>query len=128
MKQILILISLLLAVLFAEAQQLPKLVHRGTATQLVVDGKPMLMLAGELSNSAATSKQDIDNWMPRMEAMGLNTVLVPAQWDLIEPEEGKFDFNIIDEVVQQAEDHHLKVVFLWFGAWKNSMRDRKSVV
>lgn len=121
MKQILILISLLSAVLFVEAQQLPKLVHRGTATQLVVDGKPMLMLAGELSNSAATCKQDIDNWMPRMEAMGLNTVLVPAQWDLIEPEEGKFDFNIIDEVVQQAEDHHLKVVFLWFGAWKNSM-------
>lgn len=97
------------------------LARQGSATQLLVDGRPMLMLAGELSNSAATCKADVDSWMPRMASMGLNTVLVPAQWDLIEPEEGKFDFSIIDEVIRQAEAHHLHVVFLWFGAWKNSM-------
>ncbi|MBM6993922.1 MAG: DUF5597 domain-containing protein [Prevotella sp.] len=98
-----------------------RLARQGSATQLVVDGRPMLMLAGELSNSSATSREDIAGWMPRMESMGLNTVLVPAQWDLIEPEEGKYDFSLIDEVIRQAETHHLKVVFLWFGAWKNSM-------
>lgn len=50
---------------------------------LKVGGKPMLMLGGELSNSAATCKADIDSVLPRMAALGLNTVLVPAQWDLI---------------------------------------------
>ena len=53
--------------------------------------------------------------------MGLNTVLVPAYWDLTEPQEGKFDFTLTDKVIQQARANDLKVVFLWFGAWKNSM-------
>ena len=79
------------------------------------------ILGGELSNSAATSVEDIDEVMPRMKALGLNTVLVPAYWELIEPTEGKFDFTLIDRTILQARDLQLKVVFLWFGAWKNSM-------
>lgn len=83
--------------------------------------KPMLILGGELSNSAATSVADIDSVMPRMKAIGLNTVLVPAYWDLIEPEEGKFNFTLVDEVIKTARENDLKVIFLWFGVWKNSM-------
>ena len=49
------------------------------------DVSRLLILGGELSNSAATSVADIDEVMPRMAALGLNTVLVPAYWDLIEP-------------------------------------------
>lgn len=79
------------------------------------------ILGGELSNSAATSVEDIDEVMPRMKALGLNTVLVPAYWELMEPTEGDFDFTLIDCTIQQARDLQLKVVFLWFGAWKNSM-------
>lgn len=95
--------------------------RQGTATQLTINGKPMLILGGELSNSAATSVADIDEVMPRMHKMGLNTVLVPAYWDLMEPEEGKFDFTLIDKVITDARQNDLKVIFLWFGAWKNSM-------
>ena len=80
-----------------------------------------LILGGELSNSAATSVEDIDEVMPRMKTLGLNTVLVPAYWELMEPTEGKFDFTLIDSTIQQARNLQLKVVFLWFGAWKNSM-------
>ena len=80
-----------------------------------------LIFGGELSNSAATSVEDIDEVMPRMKALGLNTVLVPAYWELMEPTEGKFDFTLIDSTIQQARNLQLKVVFLWFGAWKNSM-------
>ena len=79
------------------------------------------ILGGELSNSAATCIEDIDEVMPRMQQLGLNTVLVPAYWEFIEPQEGKYDFTLIDRTIQQAQNHHLKVVFLWFGAWKNSM-------
>ena len=52
---------------------------------LTVNGQPMLILGGELSNSAATCFDDIDRVMPEMKRLGLNTVLVPAQWDLLEP-------------------------------------------
>lgn len=81
----------------------------------------MPILGGELSNSAATSVADIDKVMPRMRALGLNTVLVPAYWELIEPTEGQFDFTLIDRTIDVARREQLHVVFLWFGAWKNSM-------
>ena len=82
---------------------------------------PYPILGGELSNSAATSVTDIDEVMPRMRALGLNTVLVPAYWELMEPVEGKFDFTLIDRTIDVARREQLHVVFLWFGVWKNSM-------
>ena len=82
---------------------------------------PFPILGGELSNSAATSVADIYEVMPRMRALGLNTVLVPAYWELMEPMEGKFDFTLIDRTIEVARREQLRVVFLWFGAWKNSM-------
>lgn len=103
---------------FAQNSTLQK---QGTATQLVVDGAPFLILGGELGNSSAACVQDIEHIFPKLERMGLNTVLVPAYWDLIEPVEGSFDFTLTDKVLQQARQNNLKVVFLWFGAWKNSM-------
>ena len=39
----------------AAASEIPHLQRHGTATQLIVDGKPFLMLAGELHNNTATS-------------------------------------------------------------------------
>lgn len=117
--KILTLILFLATTLAAWSQ--PRLVRDGSRAHLVVSGQPMIILGGELSNSAATSKADIDSVMPRMARLGLNTVLVPAQWDLVEPEEGRYDFSLIDEAIHQARANNLKVVFLWFGAWKNSM-------
>lgn len=94
---------------------------QGTATQLTVDGKPFWVLGGELGNSSASSVEDIERIFPKLQRMGLNTVLVPAYWDLLEPTEGSYDFTLTDKVLQQARENNLKVVFLWFGAWKNSM-------
>ena len=55
---------------------------QGTATQLIVDGKPFLILGGELGNSSASSVQDIERIFPKLQRMGLNTVLVPAYWEI----------------------------------------------
>lgn len=94
---------------------------QGTATQLVVHGMPFLILGGELGNSSAACPQDIERIFPKLKKMGLNTVLVPVYWDLTEPIEGQFDFTLTDKALQQARENDLKIVFLWFGAWKNSM-------
>lgn len=94
---------------------------QGTATQLVVHGMPFLILGGELGNSSAACPQDIERIFPKLKKMGLNTVLVPVYWDLTEPVEGQFDFTLTDKALQQARKNDLKIVFLWFGAWKNSM-------
>ena len=119
MKRIVMACAALLMTMSAMAQ--PTLQRMGERARVVVKGAPMLILGAELSNSAATSKADIDEVLPRMRAMGVNTVLVPAQWDLIEPEEGKFDFSLIDAAILKARQCDLHLIYLWFGAWKNSM-------
>jgi hypothetical protein len=45
--------------------------RRGAATQLIVDGKPVLMLAGELGNNAATTVEAARPIWPNLVAMHL---------------------------------------------------------
>jgi hypothetical protein len=39
----------------------------------------------------------------------------------MEPQEGQFDFTLVDGLIEQARNHNLRLVLLWFGSWKNSM-------
>jgi len=105
----------------APAAGAPALRPQGTTKQLVVDGRPFLMLGGELGNSTASSAASLDAAWPRLQALHLNTVLSPVYWELIEPVEGKLDFSSVDRVITQARQRGLHVVLLWFGSWKNSM-------
>lgn len=98
---------------------IPHLEKHGTATQLIVNGKPFVMFAGELHNSSASSLDYMRPIWPRLAAIPLNTVLAPVYWELIEPKEGKFNFTLVDGLIRQARENHLHIVFLWFGAWKN---------
>jgi len=99
----------------------PHLAKHGSTQQLFVDGKPFLILGGELGNSSSSSADYMRPHWPRLKAMNLNTVLAPVSWELIEPHEGKFDWTSVDELLRDARAHDLKLVILWFGAWKNSM-------
>jgi Domain of unknown function (DUF5597)/Glycosyl hydrolases family 35 len=99
---------------------LPHLEKRGSATELIVDGAPFLILGGELHNSSSSSIEYMKPVWPRLAAMHLNTVLLPVAWETIEPEEGKFDFRNVDELLKGARENNLKLVILWFGAWKNT--------
>ena len=98
----------------AFAAEIPHLRKQGSATQLIVDGKPFVMLAGELHNSSAAGLGYMQQSWPRLKAMNLNTVLATISWELVEPEEGKFDFALVDATIEQARKH--------------DMKDRKSVV
>jgi beta-galactosidase GanA len=109
--------------LFAQShyQNIPQLKKQDTATQLIVDGKPFLILGGELGNSSFTSLEYMEPIWPKLEVMNLNTLLAPVYWELIEPAEGKFDFELYDRLIEKARNHNLKLILLWFGSWKNSM-------
>ena len=76
---------------------------QGTATQLVIDGKPFLALAGELHNNSATSLEYMRPLWSKIAASKLNTVLTGVSWAQIEPQEGKFDFSVLDGVIQGAQ-------------------------
>jgi hypothetical protein len=100
---------------------IPYLKKQGTATRLIVDGKPFLILGGELGNSSASTLEYMRPVWPKLLKMNLNTILVPVYWELVEPQEGTFDFILVDSLIQAARNYNLHLIFLWFGSWKNSM-------
>lgn len=122
MKNFCISLLLCLLVLGAQAQRQPRLEYRGNSTaRIVVNDRPMLMIGGELGNSSASTPEDVKRTFSHLHKLGLNTVLVPVSWELIEPQEGKYDMGTLDAILSEASRNELKVVLLWFGAWKNSM-------
>jgi hypothetical protein len=99
----------------------PQLVKKGSYAQLLVNKKPFIITGGELGNSSASSLEYLSPLWPKLRQMNLNTVVAPVYWDLLEPAEGRFDFALVDGLLQGARKNDLKLVLLWFGTWKNSM-------
>ncbi len=97
----------------------PHLETVGGAKTLYVGGKPFLMRAGEVHNSSASSVSWMERAWDKASSIGLNTLLVPITWELVEPSEGVFDFSGVDALIDQARERGGHLVVLWFGAWKN---------
>lgn len=102
-----------------DAPMVPVLEKRGNATQLIVDGKPFLVLGGELHNSSSSSRDYMKEYWPLLKGSAMNTVLAAVEWSLIEPREGRFDFTVVDNLLEDARKNDLRLILLWFGSWKN---------
>ncbi len=113
-----IYLGLLLAMLWSAAFSQSKLPYLKN-NQLWVNDKPYLMIAGELHNSSASSIGYMQAIWPKLKSLNLNTVLATISWDQFEPEEGKFDHQLIDYLIENSEKNNLKLVVVWFGSWKN---------
>ncbi|WP_198670273.1 DUF5597 domain-containing protein [Dyella sp. C9] len=119
-------LALLACALFgaaAQAATLPVVRVQDGASQLVVDGNPYLMLAGELGNSSAGTAAQADTILPRLASQHINTVLMPVAWEQIEPVEGRYDFRILDHWIDVARSQRMHLVLLWFGSWKNGFSE-----
>ena len=118
-KRIILIAAGLVMALWTYAQ--PALVKQNGITRFVIDGKPYVMYGGELHNSTSSSEsymEEIGVW-EQMKAGNFNTVIASSSWELVEPEEGKYDFSSVDHVIRNARRHGLKVVMIWFASWKN---------
>tara|TARA_R110000822_G_scaffold279554_3_gene401266 strand:+ start:573 stop:2384 length:1812 start_codon:yes stop_codon:yes gene_type:complete len=102
-----------------QKKEIPHLEKLNGTVQLIVNNEPFTMLSGELHNSSTGSEHYMQPIWNRMAEKKLNTVIAPISWELIEPEEGKFDFSIVDSAVEGARKEGLKLVLIWFGSWKN---------
>lgn len=121
MTRIAALLLLLFGTSAAPAEGIPALRVQGDAIQLIVGGEPFLVLGGELGNSSASSRAYLEPYWAKLQAMNLNTVLLPVYWELVEPVEGRFDFSLVDGLLRDAREADLRLVLLWFGSYKNSM-------
>lgn len=104
----------------SNAKDLPRITKTEAGGQLIVDGKPFLILGGELGNSSAGTAAQADTILPRVAQLHVNTVLMPVAWEQFEPVEGQFDTSILDHWIDVARQQHLHLVLLWFGSWKNA--------
>ncbi|HXJ93990.1 MAG TPA: DUF5597 domain-containing protein [Terriglobia bacterium] len=102
---------------------IPRIERMGNQYHFLVDGQPFLMLGAQAHNSSATSAEQIESFWKSLVAIHGNTGEVPLYWELIEPQPGKFDFHLIDDIVAGARRNGLRLVFLWFGTWKNGNMD-----
>lgn len=120
-----LLFSLFLAPALLPAQQMPqpgeRMPHidsRDGRFAMIVDGKPFLILGAQINNSSSWPSTLPKAW-PALEDLHVNTVEAPVYWEQMEPRQGSFDFSNVDLLVNGAREHHLHLVLLWFGTWKN---------
>lgn len=104
----------------SKAQSAPHFRRTAKGSQLVVDGKPYLILGGELHNSTWSNAGYMKNIWSQMKAINVNTVLGAVTWDMFEPTEGTVDTKQLDEIIQDARKESLRLIILWFGSYKNA--------
>ncbi len=106
--------------LVAQSYKPPHLETKGNVVQLVVKNKPFLALGGELHNSTVSGSGYMRPVWAQMKQKHVNTVLAPVYWELIEPQEGTFDFALVDSMIYGARKQNLHLGILWFGAFKTT--------
>ncbi|WWC61546.1 uncharacterized protein I303_104130 [Kwoniella dejecticola CBS 10117] len=85
----------------------------------LADGSPFFIRGAEFQNSSCSSAQYMEKIWPKVIAQNVNTVLGPIAWEDIEPAEGEFQWDLLDALIVGARSHGLRLILLWFGAWKN---------
>ncbi|MGA2725458.1 MAG: beta-galactosidase, partial [Bryobacteraceae bacterium] len=113
----------------AQGKPIPQIVKQGAKYTFLVDGKPFLMLGGQVDNFSAwlpgpsyhtvlPIPDEIAKVLPGFKSYNANTIEFPVHWGYIEPKEGEFDFAAFDQIVRDIRAHSLRAIVLWFGTWK----------
>lgn len=83
------------------------------------DEKPFFPIGGQCHNSSSQSSKQLEVFWKALTHLRANTAELPVYWNLLEPEEGKFDFTQTDQILAGAREHGVKLIVLWFATWKN---------
>lgn len=98
---------------------IPFLRKTGSTWELMIDDKPFIIRGAELHNSSMSSASYMNTVWSNLVNMGINTVLGAVSWRDVEFEEGSFDFSELDNILDGARAHGMRLVLLWFGSFKN---------
>jgi hypothetical protein len=80
---------------------------------------PFFIIGGQVHNSSAYNRQEMETAWKALELLHANTAEAPVYWSQVEPREGKFNFDELDQLILDAREHRLNLILLWFATWKN---------
>lgn len=84
-----------------------------------VNGKPFFTIGAQAHNSSAYSMEELENVWKACKLMEVNTAAIAVSWERFEAVEGEYDTEIVKSIIRKAREEGLKLIFLWFGTWKN---------
>lgn len=99
---------------------LPRIETVDSRPRLVVDGQPFLILGLQWDCDSCFSCEEMNPLFAEARKMGANTAALPVYWREIEPEQGRHDFTMMAERLEQARANDLRIIVLWFATWKNA--------
>lgn len=100
--------------------EVSRLVKGDAKTYVEVDGKPFPYIGAEirldaLLNCDRMKVEDVEKYISKASELGLNCVLIPIYWNLIEPEQDKYDFSVVDKILEYVNKYDLRMELLWFS-------------
>ena len=100
--------------------EVSKLVTENNKTYVSVDGKPFPFLGAQirldaLLNCDKMTINEVENYFKKAQELGLNCVQIPISWNMVEPKENKYDYSIVNSILQFDNKYNLKMELLWFS-------------
>ena len=82
------------------------------------DGKPFMPIGVQTHNSSSGTAL-VDASLQVLKLFGGNTLEAPVYWNAVEPEEGRYDFALVRDLIDNVRSAGARLVLLWFGMSKN---------
>ena len=100
--------------------EVSKLVTENNKTYVSVDDKPFPFLGAQirldaLLNCDKMTINEVENYFKKAQELGLNCVQIPISWNMVEPKENKYDYSIVNSILQFVNKYNLKMELLWFS-------------
>jgi len=89
----------------------------------MVDGKPFFPIGGQSSSASAYNNSESETAFKAVNLLHGNTLVTDVYWENVEPQEGNFDFRMVDDLIASAIRYDVKLILLWFATWKNANMD-----
>ncbi len=94
--------------------------HQDALKTYFPDISPSILITGEVHNSSSSGLDYMRPIWDKADMLHLNALALPITWEMIEEKEGDLNFLLVDLLIAQAREHDKKIIFLWFGAFKNA--------
>lgn len=100
--------------------KMPQLRELNGRKALFVNDKPFIPLGLQWNCEYCYSPAVMDPPFEGARKMGLNSASLLVYWNEIEPEEGRYYFDMLDHRIEMCRKYGLKMILVWFASYKNA--------